>query len=403
MKPRPDLWELDPGVAHLNHGSFGAVPRPVLAARDAAARAVERSPETFYRTRLHEERARVRAVVAGFLGCPADWLSLHANPTEAIAVVLRAVQLGSGDSIVLSDHAYEWVVLAVERWAEAAGACVRTVELPPDAGDASFERETTRRFLDAVDGTTRLVVIDEIASRSAWRLPVRPVLEGLAGEVPLLLDAAHAPGMLAEPVTPGAAFWVGAMHKWAFAPRTVGALVVDPAWHDRVRPLVVSQDADLPYPARFAYQGTRDLSSLLAVPAGLAFPEEHLGIGWGTLRAANRDLLARGCALLAERLRETVGPVRVGPDFGLSMRTVTLPVRVDSARAIAIARALHEVGVEVAAHAVRGRLSLRLSAQAYVAPGDFERLSDALGTRGAFEAVRAGPPREPPGRRVRSS
>jgi len=39
-----DLFMLDPGVAFLNNGSFGAVPRPVFEFQDALRRELELEP-----------------------------------------------------------------------------------------------------------------------------------------------------------------------------------------------------------------------------------------------------------------------------------------------------------------------------------------------------------------------
>src|SRR5690606_12772482 len=110
------------------------------------------------------------------------------------------------------------------------------------------------------------VVLDQVTSASALRLPVEAVCQALGDRVPVLVDGAHAPGLIERPVPEGAAFWLGNLHKWAFAARTVAALVVAPQYHDRVRPLVASAGAGAGFPGSFSYLGTRDASAYLAVP-----------------------------------------------------------------------------------------------------------------------------------------
>src|SRR5947208_831400 len=42
------MWPIDPAIAHLNHGSFGAVPVPVIEAQDRWRRKVESDPTGFF-------------------------------------------------------------------------------------------------------------------------------------------------------------------------------------------------------------------------------------------------------------------------------------------------------------------------------------------------------------------
>ena len=43
------LWELAPDAAFLNHGSFGACPKEVLAEQDRIRKAMESEPDAFFR------------------------------------------------------------------------------------------------------------------------------------------------------------------------------------------------------------------------------------------------------------------------------------------------------------------------------------------------------------------
>ena len=370
----PRLWALDPGVAHLNHGSYGAVPLPVLEAQLEAARRIECSPERFYRVDLAPAMDAVRAEVAGFLTTDPDGLTLVQNATEAVQVVLEAVALAPGREVVYTDHAYAWVEAAIRRECGRSGAAPRRVELPLDELGAVDLEALIATLQEAVTERAALLVLAQITSASALRVPIDAALASLGNDVPVLVDAAHAPGLIDSPVPARATFWLGNLHKWAFAARTAAALVVAPDYRDRVEPLVASAGSALGYPRSFTYLGTQDPSAFLALPASLQFSREHLGLGFRELRERNVALLEQGLQLLGGRLG-----LKAGADNGLPLRTVDLGRAGDHQAAVDVATKLRDDGVEVAITSLAGRLHARVSVQAYVGLDDFRRLAEALG------------------------
>ncbi len=365
------LWTLDPEIAHLNHGSYGATPSHVQHARQAWLRRIEESPEGFFRSQMHERLADVRMTVARFLGVEDTSLALVGNVTDAVGVALRSVPIGPRSSIVISGDCYQWVALAAAQRARAARAEVRTVELPLPGPD--FDAQVIDRYMAAIDDGTALVIVDQITSPTALRLPVRALVEQLRGRVAVLVDAAHSPGVEPEPVATSADFWVGSLHKWTYAPRGSSVLVVAEQWRDRVEPLVTSEGTPGPFPSRFDYTGTRDYSALLAIPAALEFPERALGMTWPALTTTNIESLRLGVDLVQQRL----AAVPCGP-IDLPMATLKMPVTADPLEATSIGAILREHGVEVATMSRSGRLHVRLSAQPYVAPSDFQRFCDVI-------------------------
>jgi isopenicillin-N epimerase len=360
---------LDGDVAHLNHGSFGAVPRPVLAERLRWMQRIEASPERHYRADLSPALAQVRARVAAFLATDPNGLALVDNATAAMAVILAAVAPAAGSEIVLTDHAYPWVHAAAARTCASSGARLRVVPLPLTAA-GSVDGDALADSLAAVTHTgTALVILDQITSSSALMLPLERVLAGVPEQVNVAIDGAHAPGLIAAPVPHRADFWFGNLHKWAFAARTAAALVVAPTWRDRVRPLIESAAAERGFPAAFDYLGTQDRAAFLSLPAALDFPPAQLGCDFAALRERNRRLLDAGLTALAERHGFTLGP-----DERLPMRTFSWGANGSPSDAARLADALRAAGVEVAITSIGGRLHARVSVQAYVSSTDFARL-----------------------------
>lgn len=86
------LWSLDPGIRFLNHGSFGAAPRHVLAAQARWREAMEREPVRFMVDELPGALRAARERLAGFVGAVSQRLTFVDNATAGANAVLRSLR-----------------------------------------------------------------------------------------------------------------------------------------------------------------------------------------------------------------------------------------------------------------------------------------------------------------------
>jgi len=361
------LFSLDPAVSYLNHGTLGVTPIPVQRAHQRLRDELEANPQRFFTRGLSDRIAHARTHLANFLGADPAGVTLIPNTTHGIALVLNTLRLGAGDEVVTTDHGYGSVDLAID----ATGARRQVVPVPLTAGVDEIVASVRSAVHPA---RTKLVVIDLITSATARLFPVAAIVEALrdAG-VPVLVDGAHGPGAIQLDVAAlGADFFVGNLHKWAFAPRSTAILAVAPRWRTRVRPLVVSWSQAEGFPSAVEYTGTMDYTGWLAAPTGL-FTLRTLGVA--RVQAHNSDLARYAQQVVADVLG-TTAPDPAGP---LPMRLVPLPVEGDDT----IARRLRErisdeLRAEVGINAWHGRLYLRLAANVYNRADEYERLAEGL-------------------------
>ncbi|MHB8576090.1 MAG: aminotransferase class V-fold PLP-dependent enzyme [Dehalococcoidia bacterium] len=97
---------LDPAWVFLNHGSYGACPRPVFERYQAWQLELARQPVEFLGRRLQGLLAESRASLAGYLGADADEVVYHPNVTTALNVVASSLPLEPGDEVLTTDHEY---------------------------------------------------------------------------------------------------------------------------------------------------------------------------------------------------------------------------------------------------------------------------------------------------------
>jgi isopenicillin-N epimerase len=363
-------WDLDPSFLTVNHGSFGATPRCVLAAQRDWQDRMERQPSRFMNTVYSGAIRHAAEVLGQFLGAPAASLVFADNATTGCNAVIRGFPLSPGDEIVVLSHVYGAVDKTIAFTAGRAGATVvqAKVPFPHPSGDGLVEA-----VAGALTPRTRLAVIDHITSGSGIVVPVaRIVALCHAAGAKVLIDGAHAPGQIDLDVTAtGADWYAGNCHKWLCAPKGCAFLYAAPDAQAGLHPGTISHGYGQGFVAEFDWTGTTDPSRFLAVEAAIAF---HERLGGAAFRQRNRAMAAEAGVLLARRLGTNTGTD--GEQAG-AMATVRLPVG-DPApeHAWKIRSRLMERGTDAPVHALDGALWLRASAFAYNEMADYERLAD---------------------------
>lgn len=366
------LWGLDPAALFLNHGSFGACPKVVLAAQRDWHDLLERQPVRFMHDLLPRALRDAAAALARFLNAQAEDLVFVENATAGVNAVLRSLALGPGDEVLTTSHVYPAVRNAIRQVCGGA----QLIEAP-----VPFPLHDLGQVLDALAAAlsprTRLVVIDAITSPTAVVLPVSEIADLCrARGVPVLVDAAHAPGQIPFDVPALGADWVtGNAHKWLFAPKGCAFLWARPEAQDGLHPLVISHGLGQGFAAEFDWVGTRDPSAWLAVTAAIDF---WRALGGSDMMARNRVLADAAAQLLAAAWGTEVG---AAPALCGAMATARLPLAGahDRETAMAFNRTLWQRhAVEVPVIPFAGALWARVSAQAYNEIDDYRRLAEAV-------------------------
>jgi isopenicillin-N epimerase len=300
-------WTLDPAVTFLNHGSFGACPRPVLEEQARLRTELERQPVRFLWRTYQERLDAARAELAGFVGAEPQDLVFVNNATTGVNAVLRSLPLLPGEELLVTDHEYNATRNAVDFVARRTGAAVVVVHVPFPLASPD---EVVEAVLAAITPRTRLAVLDHVTSPTGLVLPVAELAAALAERgVELLVDGAHGPGMLPLQVPAlGVTYYTGNCHKWLCAPKGAAFLWVRRDRQAQVRPCVISHGANQPLRKRSRFQmefdwtGTDDPTAWLVVPAAIRFLGALLPGGWPELMARNHALAQAARRLLCEVL-----------------------------------------------------------------------------------------------------
>jgi isopenicillin-N epimerase len=379
-------WALDPRIDFLNHGSFGACPMPVLEAQARLRARMEAEPVRFLIRELEPLVDSARAALAAFVGADPVELAFVPNATHGINAVLRSLELSEGDELLTTTHEYNASRNALEFAARASGARVVVADVP---FPLSAPDEVTSAVLRRVTRKTRLALVDHVTSPTGLVFPIAEIVRALETcGVDTLVDGAHGPGMVPlELRALGAAYYTGNCHKWLCAPKGAALLHVRRDRQERIHPLAISHGANSSRTDRsrfwleFDWTGTADPTPFLCIPEALQFLGSLVPGGWPELMASNRAKALAGRRAVASAL----GVALPCPDEMIgSLAAIPLP---DGSAAPTLLQSdplqdallfEHRIEVPVVPWPAPPRRFIRISAQLYNAPEQYERLARVL-------------------------
>lgn len=370
-------FALDPRLRYLNHGSFGACLRVVLAAQDSVRARMEADPLRFFERDAVDLLEVARTSISALVRADRAGMVYVRNATQAVNAVAQSFAFAPGDEILTTDHAYPACVNALAHWGERGGARVVTAKVPfPLASTAQI----TEAVLRAVTPRTKLALIDHVTSPTGLVFPVREITRELERRgVAVLVDGAHAVGMVPVDLGAlGASYYTSNLHKWLCAPKGCAFLHVREDRRSGLHPTVISHGLGKGLLAEFDWTGTDDPSPWLVVPDAIAALEALEPGGLPALMAANRALALAGQGWLSDAL----GIDRPAPEDALgALVAVPLPPRTDLAH--------HDPLREQLENTLSARVPffpwpappqrlLRVSVQRYVADDDLRAVADFL-------------------------
>ena len=370
---------LDPKITFLNHGSFGACPKPVFDVYQAWQRELEYHPVEFLGRRAVPLLAESREKLAEYLHCAAQDVVYFPNPSTAINMVVRNLDLQFGDEILATDHEYGAMDRTWRYFCEKAGARYVQRHIPlPVTTHADF----VELFWAGVTPKTKIIFLSHITSITALIFPVAEICKR-AREAGILciVDGAHAPGQISLDLTElDADIYTGALHKWTLAPKGTAFLYVRHEMQSWLDPLVVSwgYDAEVGFGSGnqfidyHEWQGTRDIAAFLSVSAAINYQREQ---DWDHVRTRCRNLL--GVAM--QKIQSLTGMPPIAPHpsawYG-QMAALPLPLSVDGT---VLQKKLYDnYQIEIPHTRWKEQSFLRISIQEYNSLEDINILLNAL-------------------------
>ncbi len=372
-------WCLAPEKKFLNHGSYGACPECVLDAQENLRRELESAPVHFMSRRYPLLLAQVREFTANFLTCEPENLVFVTNATAGVNAVLRSLTWNPGDELLVTDHVYEACRNVASYLAQRFQIRIVVVSIPfPDV----VVGDVVERIKENLSAKTKLVMIDHVTSPTALVFPLAEIAETVADRgIPLLVDGAHAPGMLDLNLerlgNSGVTYYTGNFHKWCCSAKGAAFLWARPAQQRVLHPPVVShgfrcQSAQTRFLEEFDWCGTFDPTAWLSIPTALNFLGHLFPGGWSELRTRGRDLLKQGRDIVLDAL-----PPQdlVDDGFLCQMASLLLPQATSPRLG---ERLFDEFHLDTMVTNWNGRKILRLSAAPYNEVDDYLALRQAL-------------------------
>ena len=387
MKNDPEnlktLFQLDPDITFLNHGSYGACPSPVFEDYQKWQVMIEQHPVKFMQDDIYQYLDESRSSLGSYINCDKNDLIYVPNPTHAVANIINNVNLDIGDEVLSTDLEYcscdrMWFYEAEQKGFIYNRSKVSLPIIDKESFCNDFWKNATEK--------TKYIFISQITSSTGMILPIPEiVLEAKSRGIKTIIDGAHVPAHIDLDINDlDPDYYVGACHKWLCCPKGVSFLYVKKDQQENIQPQIMSwgwgeeyeefkDSTQLKSSSRFInifqWQGTRDMSAFLTVPKAIEFQEKY---DWDSVR--NR------CKKMIIDARNQISTVtnlpKICPDDWLGQMASFLFPADDVAE---LKKSLYnDYQIEIPAMSYNGYSALRISIQGYNSEDEVDYLVETL-------------------------
>ena len=366
---------LNNNIIFLNHGSFGACPKPVFNEYQQWQSLIESQPVQYFSEDLYNYLRKSREDLSTFISCDVDDIIFIPNPTTAINSIVRSLKFNSGYEILTSNHEYGAMVRSWQYFSKDKGYNLIPFNL-------KLPFTTKSNFLDdfwkGVTNNTKIIFISHITSPTAIIFPIKEICKRAKNEgILTIIDGAHAPGHIDLHISSfDPDIYIGACHKWLSAPKGSSFMYVKKEIQNLINPLIISWGKEVdPSPSPFIYenqyQGTRDFSPFLSVSSAIDFQKKN---NWDIIKERCRKLTKQTLLSLQDILKtDLLCPVN--DNWLAQMASIQLP-DIDSSKIKNTL--LKNYKIEIPIFQWENKNMLRFSFNAYNDEDDSNALIDAF-------------------------
>ena len=374
---------LDPEITFLNHGSYGACPKPVFETYQQYQKDLEMHPVKFMQEDVYRFLEISRESLSHYVNCDKDDLIFVTNPTQAVGTVIHNILINSNDEVLSTNLEYGscdrmWTYDADQKGYKYIQA---EINLPIE------DKETfLNQFWSYASDQTKYVFISQITSTTGMILPIPEIVdEAKKRGIKTIIDGAHVPAHIPldiKELDPD--YYTGALHKWLCCPKGSSFLYVKKEKQDGIQPMLKSwgwgeeyeefkSSVQLHSPSRFInvfqWQGTRDMSTFFTVPEAIQFQEEH---DWDSVRSRSINMVIEA----RNRINEITKLPKICPDNWLGqMATILFPID----DTVAFKKTLYnDYQIEMPVMRHIEHTAFRISIQGYNSEADIDHLINAL-------------------------
>ena len=368
------LFLLDKQITYLNHGSFGACPKPIFDNLVYWQKKLEQDPIKHLEFDIYNYSIASREALSSYVHCDKDDIVFSPNPSTALNTIIKSLDLRSNDEILTTNHEYGALDKTWNFICKKTGAkYIKTdIKLP-----FLSENDFTNSIIKNVTKNTKIIFLSHITSSTGLIFPIEKICDfARENNILCIIDGAHVPGHIPlniNKINPDV--YVGACHKWMCAPKGTSFLYAKKEIQDQIDPLVVSwgYESDTPSHSKFLdyhqWQGTNDYSAYLTMPAIIDFLKKY---NWITVskKCRENNLIAR------EMLNSFLDKEPISDDkFIGQMSSIDL----DCKDIMGLRTQLYkEFKIQVPIFEWNNKTFLRISMQAYNDISDIDKLIFAL-------------------------